>query len=287
MHPQDPESGVLQRLHALERQGRGAKATYMGSGRVLTRANFLELMYFLDASDLLFAPRFIMNGILEEDVSNFFLRKIRPDSRCVDVGANFGYYSCMMAKLAFEGKTIGIEADPKTFALLNDNVVINWLAHIATAVNVAVSDQDGELTLYRRDTRSGNTGIIQFETTTPDRWAGQPPVQFTVPARTLDSLVSEPVDFLKVDVEGAEPLVFRGAQALLERSPSIQIVMEWSPDQIKDAGFEAASFAEALEGYGLSAEVMNYDGTQTPVSWAEIRAHSLCNLLLQRRAGNG
>ena len=54
------------------------------------------------------------------------------------------------------------------------------------------------------------------------------------------------VDFLKVDVEGAEPLVFQGAQETIARNPNLNIVMEWSPGQIQAAGFDVGQFVNSL-----------------------------------------
>jgi FkbM family methyltransferase len=190
----------------------------------------------------------------------------------------------MFGKLAWNGHTTGFEADPETFELLQDNVAINWLDwQKCTTLNQAVSDAAGELTLYRRDRRSGNTSIADLGDTVR-AFGENPSTPFTIPTVSLDELFPGRVDFLKVDVEGAEPLVMRGAARMITDNPDISIVMEWSPGQIAMAGFDPVAFTQSLESLGLGASAMHNDGTQTPVTWDEVRAVAYGNLLMRRRA---
>src|ERR1700722_6142320 len=103
----EPDDAVLlqlaeisARLARLEAQALGAKAVAIGGNRILTRANFHNLLYYVQADDRLLVPRFIMDGVLEPGVTNFFLRNIAPESHCLDVGANFGYFACLMGRCA-------------------------------------------------------------------------------------------------------------------------------------------------------------------------------------------
>jgi len=77
---------------------------------------------------------------------------------------------------------------------------------------------------------------------------------FAVKGLRIDDLLPQMdnrVDFMKVDVEGAEPLVFEGAQRTIAANPYLIIVAEWSPGQIKAAGFEISAFLSSLEAMGL------------------------------------
>jgi FkbM family methyltransferase len=271
------------RLSGIEQRLAGGNAVYMGDGRVLTKAKFLELIYLLDAADRLIVPRFIMDGVYEAEVTSYLLRNITPASRCVDVGANFGYYTCLMARLAPHGHTSGIEADPTTFELLRDNVAINWLEKAATVHNLAASDHEGEMTLYRRDRRSGNTSIINLGA---DALAGLgecPATPFTAKSSTLDTLFSQPIHFLKVDIEGAEPLLFRGAKGIIANSPDLRIIMEWSPSQLVAAGFDPAGFTEELEAMALAPAALQPHGDHRPLGWHEVRGMGFGNLLIMHK----
>jgi len=59
------------------------------------------------------------------------------------------------------------------------------------------------------------------------------------------------VDFIKIDVEGAEPLVIAGARDTIADNAHIVIVMEWSPGQVRAAGFDLGEFADNLKDTAL------------------------------------
>jgi FkbM family methyltransferase len=263
--------------------GERCTSVFVGNNRVLTKANFLDLIYLIEADDRLLGPRFVIDGVIERDTTSFFLNNICPDSHCLDVGANFGYYACIMAKLATAGRTIAIEPDPEVFSLLKDNLSINWL-RTADLLNVAISESCGTLTLYRRHTRSANTSISNPSNSHLDTLGEQPTTPFNVATLTIDSLaerLSERVDFIKVDVEGAEPLVFAGARNTIVANPNLQIIMEWSPHQLRDAGFMPANFARQLSALGLHASLLLDNGVPRPISWNDVAALGLCNIHLR------
>ena len=60
------------------------------------------------------------------------------------------------------------------------------------------------------------------------------------------------LDYIKIDVEGAEPLVLSGAHQTIANNPHIRIVMEWAPNQIRAAGFDIAQFIRKLDQHGTS-----------------------------------
>ena len=279
---------ALARIEALEHGGRAA---YVGGGRVLTKAAFPDwsLSYFAEGNDRLISPHLITHGRHEDDLTNFFLRNVVEDSHCFDLGANIGYFACIMAKKARLGKTIAVEADPAIAQYVQDNLHINFLGGVAEALCGAISDNVGELTLHRRVTRSGNTSIVDVG----DAFAqslGEPPTEaFVVPCFTVDSLLPRMdgrVDFIKIDVEGAEVMAFKGARETIRANPQIQIIMEWSPGQIRGAGFEIEPFLELLRDYGLSPAMLHLDGTSYPISYDLLAgAQYISGVLLTRDQG--
>lgn len=74
------------------------------------------------------------------------------------------------------------------------------------------------------------------------------------------------LDYIKIDVEGAEPLVLSGARQTIANNPNVQIVMEWAPNQIRAAGFDVAQFARELTGMGLRASMLGARGP-TAIPW--------------------
>jgi FkbM family methyltransferase len=215
-------------------------------------------------------------------LTEFFLRNLKPDSYCIDVGANFGYYACLMARFCPAGRIVAIEADRHVFELARDNIMINGFGHHAEAIHAAASDSDKPLTLHRRTTRSANTSLARMSDDFTSSLGEPPCVPFEVPGIRIDDLLprfSGRVDFIKIDVEGAEPLVLRGARETIKRNPDLTIVMEWSPGQIAAAGFDHSAFLSELEDTGL--RTFNTGGT--PLSRADLLASPYMTGIMLRR----
>jgi len=281
------ESRVSSGLSELRRDGISPGAVYLGGGRVLCRLHLPErlypdVIYIVDGADLTFVPRLIMDGIYEPEETRFAARLINETSHCVDVGANFGYFTCALGRMAWRGWVVGIEPDPEIAALLQVNVEINWISKVARVLNNAAADKPGRLRLRRHRGYSANTTIAGVEkaSESPNREV------FEVEAIPVDSLLPQlggRVDFLKVDVEGAEPLVFRGARETIARNRQITVLMEWSPEQLRAAGFDAAEFTEELSSLSLVPACLQAGGETKPISWADVSAMSYGNIVMRRR----
>ena len=274
---------------ALEELTHGARATYVGDNRVLVKIVLrgANIAYLVQANDLLLSPWFIVTGGYETELTNYFLRELKSDSHCLDVGTNFGYFTCLMARFCPQGLVVGVEADDQVFALVRDNININGFGDFASVINAAASDSAGELTLHRRVTRSGATSITKVWDSYLQS-IGEPSTQpFTVASVRIDDLATRfngRLDFMKVDVEGAEPLVFEGARETIAANPGLNIVMEWSPGQIRDAGFDVPKFLEALAGMDLTPYDILTD-MPTPVSYDEVSNMAYrAGILLRRSA---
>ncbi len=187
-------------------------------------------------------------------MTNYFLKHIAHNSHCLDLGANFGFFACLFARLAADGRVLAVEADEHVYALCRDNLMINGLQHIGAAIHAAVNEDGRELILHRRIGRSGNTSVITADLALTN-WHGEPPAQpFRVAGLRIDDLLPQldgKVDFIKIDVEGSEPPAFRGARQTIATNPQLRIIMEWSPGQILTAGEEPRDFLADLESQGL------------------------------------
>jgi len=264
---------IEQRLDMLA----SGRATYVGRDRLLVSV-IIEgrvLAYFVPADDRQLVPSFIAEGVYEAELTDFFVRELKRDSHCFDVGSNFGYFTCLMGKLCPRGRVIGIEADEPMHGMTLDNITVNHIYGPTTALHAAAGASEGEMTLFRRVTRSGNTSIVDVgEGLT--KALGEVPVQpFTVRSMPIDALRDDMrgrVDFMKVDVEGAEPLVISGAQQTIRENPQLTIVMEWSPAQISSAGFDLSAFLADMEALGLEAFDI------TPKGIVPLRFSELLNL---------
>jgi FkbM family methyltransferase len=269
----------------LEYQSHGARAVYVGNNRVLMKtvvAN-AQIAFFLEADDRLLSPWFIVSGRFETELTDFFLRHLKPDSHCIDVGSNFGYYTCLMARFCPSGRVVAIEADEHVFALSRDNIAINGFSDMAEAIHAAASDSRSHLTLYRRRTRSANTSLAKMPEDFVARLGEPASEPFEVVGLRIDDLLPRfdgRVDFIKIDVEGAEPLVLRGAHETVRCNPHLMIVMEWSPGQIRAAGFDVAAFLAELDEMGLQS----YDTMGKSLSHDDLLAAPYFTGIVLRRA---
>jgi FkbM family methyltransferase len=161
-------------------------------------------------------------------VTEALWRLIRKGDHVVDVGANIGYMTSIMAVRAGEsGRTIAFEPHP----LLSDSLCRNLALWARNPYGVeigtidvrphAVSERDGEVHLHIPADFSSNSGLA-FVVDDPT------PCDLPVQCVRLDSAFDEyaSIDLLKVDVEGHELAVFRGAERLLSRGQVRDIVFE-------------------------------------------------------------
>ena len=130
----------------------------------------------------------------------------------VDVGANIGFITVRAARAA--SHVIAIEPHPTRFRYLERNVALNGLRNV-TCINCAVGRAEGEMVLYDVDPTLGPRSLDV--SATPGRGRC-----YRVPLRTLDSLVQD-ADLVKIDVEGYEEEVLRGATELLGSRPLLVV----------------------------------------------------------------
>ena len=260
---------IEQRLARIEAFSHGGRTTYMGNGLVLVKAivNGVQIIYLVEAHDRLIAPWFIATGLYETELTEFFGRILRPDDHCLDIGANFGYFTLLFGRFCPEGKVMGVEADEALFKIALDNIHINDLGRNTSLRHVAVGASEEPMTLFRRVGRSGNTSISRVSQKFLDHLGEAESVEFSVDGTRIDTLArqfSGKIDVMKMDIEGAEPLAFAGATNVVAQNPDLQIVMEWSPGQIRAAGFDVGNFLTSLSQLGLG--IHRLDPAATPIS---------------------
>jgi FkbM family methyltransferase len=170
----------------------------------------------------------IWSGLrFERPELEFILRMLQPGMTFFDIGANVGVFSVAAGKAMEEaqGSIYAFEPCPATFAILEKNLQENELAGVH-AQCVALSERSGAASLYVN--AAMKDGLNSLE----DPSHGDAEVVGTVAVRvtTLDEFIAEheipSVDVMKVDVEGAELLVFRGARGLLARANAPLILYE-------------------------------------------------------------
>jgi FkbM family methyltransferase len=219
--------------------------------------------FYVDTRDIGIAAHLMLDGYWELWQTEFILRNVSAGQVVADVGAHVGYFTILMADLVGPtGRVHAFEPNRRLFGLLENNISVNGYPGRVTARVMGVAEVAATEIPFLVQTCDPKNGCIR-----PGQAAGLgsfDPEQFesyTVPAAPLDTLIEGPVDFLKIDVEGAEELVWRGMQALIARSPNIRMLLEFNPARCATPAATLASIAEQfpLRRLGLDGQVTACD----------------------------
>ena len=121
----------------------------------------------------------------------------RSDPVILDCGSNIGMSILFFKKLYPDARVLGFEPDPRIFPYLQENIALNRLQGVEL-FQAAVAAQEGSLTLYS----DGKYGSFLGEGLPAEPTGGW--VKYTVPCVRLRDYLNGPVDFLKLNIEGAE-----------------------------------------------------------------------------------
>lgn len=195
----------------------------------------------------------LREGRYEPGTIHIFQRLCPSGGVVVDVGANLGLYALLAARrVGPTGRVIAIEPDPRSVSYLRHNILANGFPHIIQVEPVAAGDHLGTAPLYldpdyaaRSSTNSGH----HAHSSTVD-----------VPLRTLDHLLqgTSRLDLIKLDVEGAEMPVLRGARYVLERFRP-WVICEVNAVLLKELGFHPRDILAQLRHLGLTAYAISDD----------------------------
>ena len=187
-------------------------------------------------------------GCFARDVQLPVNALLRPGDVFLDVGANVGFLTLLAAgRVGASGRVIGIEPYPPTFELLQKNVLSNKLPFVELH-RLALSSEAGSLRLWTpapSEHREFNISVVQGENTTP----------VDVPARTLDECLSEwkadRIQLMKIDVEGAEPRVFKGGAGMLRSGVVRHLLCEINGRYLVREGTSPMGLIEQLNELGF------------------------------------
>ena len=188
---------------------------------------------YLNPDDMFVSASIAVRGnmIFEEDVTKLLLMLLNEKSNFVDVGANVGWFTLLGAKKAKQ--VWAFEPEPANFSLLEKSVRKNGLENV-TLFPFCVSDSDGVVQLSISESSNRTTHSIV-------RNVGSR--RIAVKSVALDSIFpASIIDVLKIDVEGAEPLVLLGAQRMIREKRIRNILMEWNPEVWRDRDYLLNAF---------------------------------------------
>ncbi len=196
----------------------------------------------LDQQDSL---RLSIHGLHEPLETAAIKECLKENSVVVDIGANIGYYTLLMARaVGPRGHVFAFEPEPANFSLLRKNLQLNGYANV-TAEQAALSDQPGVLRLYLCGHNKGDHRMYD---------SGDRRMSVEIKALRLDDYLKDrapAVDFLKIDVQGAEALAFEGMKRTIGTGRSMVIATEFWPAGIRKSGKDPCEYIRALQELGF------------------------------------
>jgi FkbM family methyltransferase len=203
---------------------------------------------FLDSNDTLALST---RGIYEPLTTNLFRKEINKGDIVLDIGAHIGYYTLISAGLVGEeGKVFAFEPAPDNFALLRKNIGINGYKNVVVSQK-AVSNKCSRTKLFLNEHDTGSDSICEPAD------AGK---SVEVDVTTLDEFFRDydgNINFIKMDVEGAEPAVIEGMSSLLNKNKKLKMVTEFNPNLPTASGIALQEYLKLLMEH--SFELFNID----------------------------
>jgi FkbM family methyltransferase len=217
---------------------------------------------FLDLSDHVIGMN-ILRGGYEREEAALARRLLKPGDVAIDVGAHIGFFAMQMAAAVGPGGCVyAFEPFDANADLLEQSIVENGFNDRVRFRRAAVGAVTGTATLtFPVETLNSGGAYLLRDGTAP--LAGN--LTRAVPVVALDRLdIRRPVRFLKMDVEGAEPQVVRGAAHIL-REDRPTILSELHPVQLERAsGVTAAAFLAQLAELGYRAQTIDGAAVTAP-----------------------
>lgn len=211
----------------------------------------------VDPTDYAVGHTVARTGAYEPHVCAALRSVLGRDATFVDVGANIGWFSMLGASLVGRGgRVVAIEPNPLNVALAQRSAAENGFGNVEVLA-VALAEQPQAVAL---ETDGSNGRVIPID--------GPPeapvPASFVVPAYPLDDVLERldvgRVDVMKIDVEGAEPLVIRGAARTLKDSLPV-LISEFYPLALDSSPWGSArAYLDMLRGLGYELSVIGHDG---------------------------
>ena len=163
----------------------------------------------------------------EAEVTQILTRALRPGDTAFDIGANVGYFTCLMATLVGPtGRVRAYEPGENNLPRLRVNIALNKFDNVEV-ITAPVWSHETEVTFWLNHDNTGGNGLWD-----PGKWHGNPksraaPAPRTLRTTTLDRTYLQVPRVIKMDIEGAEYHAMVGARGLLKHKPPF-IIAEWN-----------------------------------------------------------
>lgn len=188
--------------------------------------------------------------VREKFETEFFKKEIKSGMTVLDLGANIGFYTLLFADLVGEGgKVFAFEPEPNNFSTLEKNVKLNRFKNVVL-VRKAVSDKTGNIDLFLSESMGRHTIYS----------SGKGGKKIKIESIKLDDFLknyTKAIDFIKMDIEGAEYAALLGMSSLLKRIKNVRIITEFMPEALRSFGIKPEKYISSLMKHGFKIYHIN------------------------------
>jgi FkbM family methyltransferase len=162
-------------------------------------------------------------GVFDLIVAEVITRLLDKDETALDIGANIGQFSILMARLVgSKGSVLSFEPHPVLFKKLNQNLEEYLNLGIVRVYNIAIGESPADGFLIEEEGFLANQGTSRVDFKNCEKT-----IRHKIRIETIDNIVNNnKISLLKMDVEGFEEFVLRGASKLLEKKSIRDIIYE-------------------------------------------------------------
>ena len=198
---------------------------------------------FLHPND---AFRLSIHGIHGAHDFKIFKDNVKVGDTVVDLGANIGYFTLILAKLVGPtGKVFAFEPDPRNLTLLKKNIEYNNYKNVII-VPKAVSNVNDKCTLYVGQKTFGQNKIYKPKKTRTQKFVPTDSETIRLDDFFKANNLLDKISFIKMDIEGAEVLALSGMKKILKLNKNIKIFTEVEISYLEDAGSSYDQFIDLL-----------------------------------------
>ena len=258
----DFEAAVRDRIHTVP----------LPDGTILCRVLGRYKIY-VDAADTSLAPHLMLEGFWQYWITAFLCRNLDRGETAYDLEAGYGYFSLLMSELVgVQGRVVALEYNPWLFELLRRNVSLNGrdatvVTHRLIVANKAAAAK--ELPARLVGPSIGNSQAVQFRRSSA--------TSCIAPAMTMDGLEPGSADLVRVSAMALEQGALQGMQGLMNRSPSLKIIVEFDVDRCPNP-------QEMLNGLAARYPLrfIDHDGRAKPITVEAILERGNVSLFLSQ-----
>jgi FkbM family methyltransferase len=255
--------------------------SYLGKGVILSTL-YNNQKIFLDGDDISLTPHLMIDGHWERWITDAFLGRIHSGMSVLDIGANCGYYTLLAAKaVGKSGSITAIDANPRMCELVQKSVSVNGYTDYTRVINAAVMEKSGHIKFAIPKKFKGSATYLREDMDFSKHHETYDIIE--VQGKALGDLTGDrKFDVVKIDAEGAEPLIYKGARDFLRKMPGIEIFMEFTPGLFGEH-ISGAEFIDLLDGDGFELSIVTHDGLIKPASRDQLLSGDNPDIFLKLR----